>query len=81
MEEAKISIVESRRDAQTLIEPVRKPVAVLRTIRNAAARIERRATEVFAAYSVFTRKASFTPTVIAVSPFIREIYQEYIADV
>src|SRR3954468_105373 len=52
MVEAKMSIVESRSDAQTLIDPVMKPVAVLSTIRNAAVSTDRRATEVFAASSV-----------------------------
>jgi hypothetical protein len=47
-----MSIAESRSDAQTLIEPVMNPVTVFSAIRKAAASIERRAADVFAASSV-----------------------------
>src|ERR1044071_537995 len=51
MAEAKMSIVESRSDAHTLMEPVMTPVAILRTIKNPAASMESRAAELFAAAS------------------------------
>jgi hypothetical protein len=51
MMEANTSIDESSSDAQTLIEPVRKPVAVLSKIKKAAMPMERRAADDFTAES------------------------------
>src|SRR5215213_6113398 len=58
MTDAKMSIVESSSDAQTLIEPVSHPVAVFRTMRKAAAATERRAAELFRRASLSVRASS-----------------------
>src|ERR1700749_297218 len=58
MTDAKMSIVESSRDAQTLIEPVSQPVAVFKTMRNAAAATERLAAEAFRRASLNMRASS-----------------------
>src|SRR5919112_1458153 len=47
MTDAKMSIVESSSEAQTLIEPVSQPVALLSRMRKAAAAMESRAAEFF----------------------------------
>ena len=67
-----MSIVESSSEAQTLMEPVMKPVANLSVIKNAAARIESRATADFAASSVFSLEALLIAEV-AISLFTVDI--------
>src|ERR1044072_6973736 len=58
MTDANMSIVESKSEAQTLMEPVSQPVAVFKTMRNAAATTERRAAEDFSRASLNMRASS-----------------------
>src|SRR5829696_8342615 len=71
MVEAKMSIAESSSEAQMLIEPVRKPVAVFSRMRKAAASIERRATELFKASSCAAREEASSKLMVVA---IRENY-------